>query len=446
MREFTKSGVLALAMSLGVASWAGAQTLGEQERRADLAQLRSGFFERDRAYSAAARAQALARIEALEAESGDIDATRFALDLAQIAALADNGHTLSFAAARVARANRVPIRHMPFGTEFVVMRALEPHLDLLGARLQAIDGVPLARLREAAHRLSGGVPAYRDRQAPFLFESPQQLNALGLGAAAGEAMYRFVLADGRSVERRLAGQPPGADRPRANTGRLLLPEVGAGMGGWQGVLALERAPWSLQEALKRFRWQHRSDLDAVVIDLRQIFDGGDEKLADFFEVVREAVRRLQPRHLVLDLRLNGGGDLTRARDFAESLPTLVPGRLFVLTGPGTFSAAISTLGYLKQAAPARVSIVGEAVGDRLEFFAEGREIKLRHSGESLLPATERHDYVSGCRKFDDCHIHVVRRPIAVPTLDPDIAAPWTFEAYRAGVDPAMQAVAAALKR
>jgi hypothetical protein len=32
------------------------------------------------------------------------------------------------------------------------------------------------------------------------------------------------------------------------------------------------------------------------------------------------------------------------------LPTLVKGRIFVLTSPWTFSAAISTLGYLKQAA------------------------------------------------------------------------------------------------
>jgi hypothetical protein len=39
---------------------------------------------------------------------------------------------------------------------------------------------------------------------------------------------------------------------------------------------------------------------------------------------------------------------------------------------------------------------------------------------------------------------VVTRPIAVPSLDPDIAAPWTIEAYRAARDPAMEAVAAAL--
>jgi hypothetical protein len=122
----------------------------------------------------------------------------------------------------------------------------------------------------------------------------------------------------------------------------------------------------------------------------------------------------------------------------------VPGRIFVLTSPWTFSAAISSLGYLEQSAPARVTIVGEPVGDRLEFFSEGDVVELPRSGLSVLDATERHDYRNGCRAARDCHRHVVRHPIAVPSLAPDIAAPWTVEAYLAGRDPGMEAVAVAL--
>jgi hypothetical protein len=120
--------------------------------------------------------------------------------------------------------------------------------------------------------------------------------------------------------------------------------------------------------------------------------------------------------------------------------------VFVLTSPGTFSAAISLAGYVKQAAPRRVRVIGEAVGDRLEFFAEGRTLTLTHSGAVVLPATERHDYRTGCQAKPDCHAPVVQRPIAVPHLDPDIEAPWTLAAYRSGGDPAMEAIAAALRR
>ena len=117
-----------------------------------------------------------------------------------------------------------------------------------------------------------------------------------------------------------------------------------------------------------------------------------------------------------------------------------------MTSPWTFSAAISSIGYLEQTAPDRVTIVGEEVGDRLEFWAEGRPVTLPNSGLVIGIATERHDYQNGCRAFSDCHGPVVQNPIAVPTLVPNVPAPWTIEAYRAGRDPAMEAVVAQLRR
>ena len=63
---------------------------------------------------------------------------------------------------------------------------------------------------------------------------------------------------------------------------------------------------------------------------------------------------------------------------------------FVPTSRANFSAAISIAGYLEQAAPTRVRIVGEPIGDHLGCFAEGWPTRLAHAGEVLLPATERH--------------------------------------------------------
>jgi hypothetical protein len=129
----------------------------------------------------------------------------------------------------------------------------------------------------------------------------------------------------------------------------------------------------------------------------------------------------------------------------QALPKRVPGRIIALTSPWTFSAAVSSIGYLKQTDPARVTIIGEEVGDRLNFFSEGSVVTLPNSKAEMLNATERHDYATGCRGFTDCHGPVVRHPIAVPSLAPAIAAPWTIEAYLAGRDPGMEAAAAALR-
>ena len=420
-------------------------TTDADRRREDIAQYRRDFFDKDRAYPVAARREAEQRLVELEKSAGSIDQAAFELTLARIAALADNGHTMSFAAPRSRRYERVDMRLVPFGEEFHVLRAKVENADLLGARLVAIDGVPMASLRQVFRSLAGGPPAWRDRTAPYFLESPPQLRALGIGKDNAAPVYAFVTGEGKTLERTFSVSPAGADRVGGNATRWMFPVLAPLEDrAWRTLIDADRAPWALQEPVKRFRWRHDAGLDAVVIDMRQSSNSANEKLKDFFAGVETMIGETRPANLVLDLRMNGGGDLTTTRDFAERLPTLVKGRIFVLTSPWTFSAAISTLGYLKQAAPERVTIVGEPVGDRLNFFAEGRSVMLAHSKEYILPATERHDYRHGCRGHDDCHRPVVTRPIAVPSLDPDIAAPWTIEAYRAARDPAMEAVAAAL--
>jgi hypothetical protein len=226
----------------------------------------------------------------------------------------------------------------------------------------------------------------------------------------------------------------------------LYPDPGVSEGeGWRSLLDPKAAPWALQNAADRFRWREASELSAMVVELRQNRSTPGYDIGDFQSLVQRELRARKPRNLVLDMRMNGGGDLTTTRSFMQELPTLVPGRIFVLTSPWTFSAAISSTGYVKQAAPDRVTIVGEEVGDRLVFWAEGRPITLARSGIVISRATERHDYATGCKPYKDCHGNVVRYPISVRTLEPNVAAPWTIEAYRAGRDPAIEAVARVLK-
>ena len=61
-------------------------------------------------------------------------------------------------------------------------------------------------------------------------------------------------------------------------------------------------------------------------------------------------------------RFNTGGNVMLTRDFLTSWPSRVslPGRLFVLESPITFSAGIVDVAYLKQAGGERVTLVGGA--------------------------------------------------------------------------------------
>jgi hypothetical protein len=415
--------------------------------REDVAAFRAEFLGRDRSYAEPARAQAEARLRQLEMNLDRVTPLGFELALAQIVALADNAHTIVPPPVRARRYNRVPVRMATFGDEFRVLRASEANADLLGARLVNIDGHAVTELRDSSRTLVGGPPHRRDRFASVLLESPEQLHAMRLARDATGATYVFQTLDGRTVSRRLMGESPTSVGSRAVATRTLFPAAASDdERGWRTLLDVSKAPWSLAEPDVRFRWRDAPELDGMVIELRQIIDAPGQPIGEFLAEMTRTVASRKPRNLVIDLRVNGGGNLNTARDFMKSVPGLVPGRIFALTSPWTFSAAISSLGYLEQAAPDRVTIVGEEVGDRLEFWAEGRPTTLPRSGVMVAFSTQRHDYTNACRAFADCHPPVVRNSIAVPSLAPDIRAPWTIEAYRAGRDPAIEAVVAELKR
>jgi len=415
------------------------------ERRKDLELFRRDVFERDRSYSLPARAEAARRLEQLERDLERVTSLKFELELARITALADNGHTQAFVGPRSLRYNRVRIRLVPFGDQFHVLRADTSLADLLGARLVAIDGRPVRQVADSAHTLVGGTAAWRDRSAGYFMESPEQMFALGVTERSEGARYRFVTSGGATIERRLVAEGPSARRDRAGAGRWLHPDpFGADSAAWLTLLTRERAPWVFRDIGVAFRWRAAPEISAIVVQLRQNVDAPGRPIRGFLAEMLDTIRARQPQHVVLDLRGNGGGDLNNTRDFVQQLPTTIRGRVFVLTSPWTFSAAISTVGYLKQAAPDRVTIVGEHAGDRLEFWAEGRAVELPHSRAGFLPSTERHDYANGCRTYRDCHGSVVRFPISVKSFAPDIPAPLTFEAYRAGRDPGMEAIAAAV--
>jgi hypothetical protein len=321
----------------------------------------------------------------------------------------------------------------------------ETALELLGARLVAVEGRSVQRIRDVLRSFSGGTPAYRDLVAAGVLASPEQLHAVGLSRRADATRYAFITAEGLRIERTLGVPAPSAP-PSA----------------WRSLPDATSGAWAYQAPGDPFRLHDAPEIDAIVVQLRQHLDAGGRRIADF---LREAERQRADRgrsHVVLDMRFNSGGNFLLTRDFIIKWPERVPGRFVVLTSPKTQSAAITSIAYLKQAAPDRVRIVGEPVGDRLMFFSDGLPILLPHSGRYFLPATMRMDYHDGCRKYDDCFEAVAqpgqpvaaavlpflgrldRLPLAVATLEPDVPVAWTIDAWLSGRDPMMDAAASLL--
>ncbi len=209
------------------------------------------------------------QLEDLRRKAGWISDTLFVLRLSQIAALADNGHTGVIYRGEDNEGRHLGLRLASFGADFAVVYAEGSHADLLGARLAAIDGTPISRLRQVARTLAEGVSSRRDQMGSGLLESLDQLNALGLTRSAEQATYRFVSRDGTTRGDVLTVVPRGA---RAGGCSLLEPD--AAPESWKNLLASDKAPWALQEPDENMRTRDRPDLDALVIQQRVNMDAG----------------------------------------------------------------------------------------------------------------------------------------------------------------------------
>jgi hypothetical protein len=434
-------------------------------QREDIAAFRTRFLEVDRAFSVQARARAEQRLARMEQARTPSPPVAFAVELCRIAALADNGHTLCLPnpvgrdmcagvaamgvddprwcqptgpAPATPEPASVPIALYPFDDDMYVTGADEHLAELLGARLVAVEDRSVDTMRPVLHTFSGGTRAHRDEKAADVLTKPAWLHAVGLAEQPDAARYRFVLGNGRQVERVLS----------------LREERGA----WLPSSTPSTAAWAFQEPGVPFRYRDVPEIDSIVVQLRRNSDDGQQRIADFLASAESRRASLGRRNVVLDMRFNGGGNFLLTRDFMIRWPDRVPGHFYVLTSRRTFSAAITGIAYLKQAAPDRVIVVGESAGDRLEFFSDGLPVSLPHSGLYFLPAVVRMDYRDGCRRHDDCAAAVAQRgrpvalwaipyrvepariPIAIATLQPDIPVIWTINSWMAGEDPMMEAV------
>lgn len=381
------------------------------------------FVSDDRSYAPGAKTEADRLAAALPAHLAQ--PARFELEVARIVALADNGHTAYFPAQFTLRYPRSPVRLGLFADGLFIIAAPGDHAPALGKAVATVNGRDWRELRSALAAYQGGTQSFRDQFLPYFLETPAILDAAGFGGEPDT--LRLGLVDGRELaikaERApLEGESAFLGEPQLRTAAHLV----AG-----------DAPLYLQRGDQLYDFVALPDLQAAYIRLDAI--GGDG-LKPFLTASLERLRAGDQRSIILDLRFNMGGDLNRARDFAQALPALAKGgRVYAITSGRTFSAAISTTGYLKQAGGDKVVIVGEPIGDRLEFWAEGGFRELPGNGAKLLLATERHNYQTGCPEAD-CHASIREHPIRVSSLQPEIAAPMAFAAFRAGRDPAMEAI------
>jgi tetratricopeptide (TPR) repeat protein len=364
-------------------------------------------------------------VAALDRRIPSLARHRIIVEMARIVALVGDGHT-NIAPTRDPKIGfrTLPVRFYFFKDGLFVRAAERAHAGLAGARVVRLGRTTpeqaYGRVRELIARDNEMDVRFF---APFLLAMPEVLHALGI--IDDMEQVPLVLQQG-SRRSTVALRPSGlASMMPPDTDVSWWPDS-----GWVDMRDEAAAPvplWLRHDPRDHFRLEYLPESRLVYVQYNKVADKEEESISDFSRRLLAMADTADVAKLVLDLRLNRGGDGTLNPPLLVSLIKARkldgPGRLFAIIGRSTFSAAQFMVNDLERYTDA--VFVGEPSGGKLNSYGDSRKITLPHSGITVRVSI----YWWQEEPWD------TRQWKA-----PDVAAELTSAEYRANIDPALKVV------
>ena len=344
------------------------------------------------------------------------------VEMARIVASVGDGHT-NIAPTRDPKIgfHIFPIKLYFFDDGLVVRAATKEHAELVGATIIQIGNASVETAYDSVKQLIG-----RDNEmdlkffAPFLLTMPEVLHALNLIPTPNEATF-VVEKNGRKETIKLTpAGPVQMMSPDTDLSWVQQP-------GWVDARdgAKQPGPLWLKDPQNKFWFQYLTGQRAVYVQLNQIGNKDDESMELFSKRLLETINANDVDRLILDLRLNRGGNgefnrpILRALIKANKIDQ--KGKLFVLIGRSTWSAAQFLVNNLEDYTEA--IFVGEPTGGKRNSYGDSRRITLPSSGITVRVSTL-------WWQEDERDLRQWKAP--------DLAADLKFDDYRNNVDPALK--------
>jgi hypothetical protein len=188
---------------------------------------------------------------------------------------------------------------------------------------------------------------------------------------------------------------------------------------FQGTLPLYR------QHANQYYWSTVIDGGATVyFQYNSCTEDPNQPSATFLAQLNQTLTQSGVERLIVDMRNNSGGLATILDPWITQLKTTrfnAPGRLYVIVGRATFSAAMEATDMFKDGTAA--IFVGEPTGGKPRFLLRRGDFGLSYFGL-------RASFSNGVENANETG----------PTLVPDIQTGLTFQQYMSGDDPAMDAI------
>jgi hypothetical protein len=360
------------------------------------------------------RADLDAAVAAASADVANVDDDALLVDVLRIVAMVSYGGCDAHTGAFIWGTGSYPVDSLPlrlwlFEDDVVVVDALPPYEGLIGSTIDAVENAPVADVLDALYPLIPRDNAQTLRLlAPRYLLIPQVLR--GLGVADGGGVTLGLTDD--------AGARQAVD---------VAPIPMADYNAWAGPYGLHLPADSDVEYLSRIDealwWKRLPDVETLFVQHNRVDQLPSATLSD----LKSALHAPDVARVILDVRHNFGGEvsaidpiLTLFKDPAVDRP----GRLSVITGRNTFSAASLLVARLDHDTSA--TFVGEEMGGCPTAYGNSSDVTLPSSGIVVSVASMLEVGVTS----DDTR----------QSIEPDVLAELTQSAWEDGRDPAREAI------
>ena len=267
----------------------------------------------------------------------------------------------------------LPLDIRLYGNESRVRVVAPGYEQALGARVIAIQNIPIAKARELAATVTpiAETTSLIESRIDNMLTTGMALHGLGITSDRNSAQYTLATDDGKEFIVNFKAVPPGPEPKWVYLG----------------------SPLSAQPVSGTAACTYLREARTLYCNVRMILD-----LAKPSKQMFDTIKREHPDKVVIDLRSNGGGDYNIGLKYlieplAKDGDINRKGHLFVLIGANTFSAAMSNAAQFRTMTQA--TLVGQPIGEKPNSYQEPREFTLPNSHLVVRYSTRFYKFVEG---------------------------------------------------
>jgi len=364
-----------------------------------------------------------AAVEELYGDIPNLEAHEILVGFSRLVASFQYGHTVLGYWEGIVPIHELPIVLYHYDDGIYLQGVHKQYAEALGAKLLAINGMPIDQVLK---KMRPVVPAENEQFVKaygiHYLTFPEFLHAQGVLDTNTTSVALSLEKDGNRFEQLVEAVP--MERFPRQYG-MVVPG-----GDWLESRDLSKTPLYLKKLERIYYYEYLPEQKTVYVRHSQIQDDSLQTIPEFYAEVFDFVEKNDVEKLILDVRLNGGGNNYKNKPIVTGVITSKkinqPGKFMVIIGRRTFSACQNLVNELHTYTNAL--FVGEPTAENINFYGDNRPVTFPKTGLKALLSfawwQDKPQWENG------------------PWLAPQLTTGMTFEQYRTNQDPALEAALA----